>query len=83
MVQVASICKGRMRNRNQVTCSLVLIPEKGTLSALSPSHSLCLTVPCFLQCILGPGLPREKGESLAGGQKSKKFGTFPVSHGPP
>lgn len=37
--QVASICKGSIRNRNQVACPPVLIPERGTLgSQPQPLH---------------------------------------------
>lgn len=42
------------------------------LPHLSPPHT-------FLQHSLNPGLPRAKGECLAGGWRNKKFGVLPVS----
>ena len=69
-----SSARAELGDSDQVACPLALIAVEGALLSaaysISPSHT-------FLQCSLGPGLP--KGECLAGSQRNKKFGAFPVS----
>lgn len=73
MVQVASICKGRMRNRNQVTCPLVLIPEKGTLLSAPATPSVSL-YHAFSSAVWVQGFPGRKGSPWQEARGARSLG---------